>query len=112
MIISLLVPVFDSRGVMLNEFLGPVGILFAQFYPKMFGSWILLCTIASAAQTLVLLGDQYKQEDYSDFLTLLKDRGHNLVIMTDVKKVKLIEYEERMYDNVLSLSPLSFCFYY
>ena len=71
---------------------------------------LLLLLITVSAQTLVLLGDQYKSDDYSEFFKSLQDRGHNLVFETKIKAVKVVEYEEKLYENVLIMSPLASCF--
>ena len=63
---------------------------------------------AATPKTLVVVKDDFSKYSYSRFFKSLKRRGHKLTIKASTdKSIKLTEYGESLYSNLIILSPSS-----
>ena len=72
--------------------------------------WILIkIAVCELPLTLVVVEDDFSKYTYSRFFKSLKRRGHKLTIKsaTDKGGIKLTEYGESLYNNLIILSPSS-----
>ena len=68
----------------------------------------ILIKIALCAANISVVEDDFSKYTYSRFFKSLKRRGHKLTIKSATDKtIKLTEYGESLYDNLLILSPSS-----
>eukprot|EP00483_Globobulimina_turgida_P010581 UN10602 len=71
-------------------------------------SLLSLQFVSAAPQTLVVVKDDFSKYTYSRFFKSLKRRGHKISIKSSTDKtIKLTEYGESLYNNLIILSPAS-----
>lgn len=74
----------------------------------LFTLFITLSFSKKTPKTLVFVKDEYSKYSYSRFFKSLKRRGHKLTVKTpETKLVKLQEYGEYLFDNLIILDSSS-----
>lgn len=56
-------------------------------------------------ETLIIVQDKLSEDRYSEFFSDLKDNGLHLTIKSHTEKIKLKEFDNYLYENIILMAP-------